>query len=74
MLRHSRSTFLFETALVLSLLTAATATAQGIVVASDNFNRADESPYAIGGNWGRVIAGGRVPVRVEIEDGAFSRV
>ena len=45
------------TALVLSLLTAATATAQGVVVASDNFNRADESPYAIGGNWGRVIAG-----------------
>src|SRR5436190_139729 len=27
------------------------------VVASDNFNRANESPFAITGNWGRTIAG-----------------
>jgi uncharacterized repeat protein (TIGR02543 family) len=27
------------------------------VVASDNFNRANETPFAITGNWGRVIAG-----------------
>ncbi|HJQ96752.1 MAG TPA: hypothetical protein VJ826_00485, partial [Candidatus Polarisedimenticolaceae bacterium] len=27
------------------------------IIASDNFNRANEAPFAIGGNWGRVIAG-----------------
>src|SRR5262245_46687846 len=33
------------------------ARAQGTVVASDHFDRADESPVTIGGNWGRTIAG-----------------
>jgi hypothetical protein len=27
------------------------------VIASDNFNRANESPFAVTGNWGRVVAG-----------------
>ena len=29
----------------------------GSIIASDNFNRADENPFATTGNWGRVIAG-----------------
>jgi len=32
--------------------------AQGTVIATDNFNRANESPIVITGNWGRTIAGG----------------
>src|SRR5262245_25708351 len=36
---------------------AGPAIAQGTVIASDNFNRADESPFTVGGNWGRTIAG-----------------
>ena len=44
--------------LVLVLMAVPLAHAQGTVVASDNFNRSNENPFAINGNWGRTIAGG----------------
>jgi hypothetical protein len=40
---------------LMAFLLAPSASAQ--VIASDNFNRADEAPFSITGNWGRVIAG-----------------
>ena len=40
----------------LILATPASAQAE-VVIASDNFNRANETPFATSGNWGRVIAG-----------------
>jgi hypothetical protein len=47
------------TAALLSLLTASAAMAQAeVVVASDNFNRADETPLVVGGNWQRFALGG----------------
>ena len=33
------------------------ASAQTGVIASDNFDRPDENPFATTGNWGRVVAG-----------------
>jgi hypothetical protein len=40
------------------LLITPAANAQGeTIVASDNFNRPDETPFAVGGNWGRTVAG-----------------
>jgi hypothetical protein len=40
------------------LLTTPLAHAQAeTVIASDNFNRPNESPFAVNGNWGRTIAG-----------------
>ena len=45
----------FAAALVVAVSMPAPSSSQ--VVASDNFNRANETPFATGGNWGRVIAG-----------------
>jgi len=53
--RTPRRHLLFFLALI--ALAAPLAHAQGTVVASDNFNRPNESPFAITGNWGRTIAG-----------------
>src|SRR5262245_10826769 len=45
--------------MLLPLLATSVARAQAeVVVASDNFNRADESPLTVGGNWQRFSAGG----------------
>src|SRR5262245_34445339 len=55
--KYWRTALFLVTALLLALLPAATASAQGIVIASDNFNRANESPFGVTGNWGRVVAG-----------------
>jgi tricorn protease len=40
-----------------AIIAGARAHAQGTVIASDNFNRPNESPFAVNGNWGRTIAG-----------------
>ena len=44
------------TALIPLLATPARAQAE-VIIASDNFNRPNETPFSIAGNWGRVIAG-----------------
>ena len=44
-------------ALTSLLVPFGTAQAQGTVVASDNFDRADETPVTAGGNWERTVAG-----------------
>src|SRR5262245_12930507 len=49
-----RKLFLFGIAAFLG----AYAHAQGTVIATDNFNRSNENPIVITGNWGRTIAGG----------------
>ena len=54
-MRTPRRHLLFFLALI--ALAAPLAHAQGTVVASDNFNRPNESPFAVTGNWGRTIAG-----------------
>jgi hypothetical protein len=57
--KHLGMTILFATMLFMGVaLGAKPAAAQGgTVIASDNFNRPDETPFAVGGNWGRVVAG-----------------
>ena len=56
--RWLRVLCLIGIAALLPLLLTPPANAQGeIVIATDNFDRPDESPFAVGGNWGRVIAG-----------------
>jgi hypothetical protein len=41
----------------LVLATTSARAQNGTVIASDHFDRPDELPFAVGGNWGRVIAG-----------------
>jgi len=54
-----RPTIAIAIAMLLPLLVTTVATAQAeIVVASDNFNRANESPLVVGGNWQRFTFGG----------------
>src|SRR5262245_1596417 len=53
-----RTATLLFAGVLLALITAPTASPQGgTVIATDNFNRTDETPFSISGNWGRVIAG-----------------
>jgi len=55
MSRRRPWTILLAIVTLLPVLMMASARAQ--VIASDDFSRADETPFAVGGNWGRVIAG-----------------
>jgi len=62
---HTRSEFLnsclrkatLAAIAILTALTAGSVAHAQSVLASDNFNRANETPFATTGNWGRVIAG-----------------
>jgi len=45
-------------AMLLPVWATSRAKAAEVVVASDNFNRADESPLTVGGNWQRFSLGG----------------
>jgi hypothetical protein len=49
--------------LCMALVTTPAAAHTGTVIASDNFNRPDESPFGVGpgGNWGQVVAGNYQP-------------
>ena len=55
MSRRLRMTILLAIVTLLPVFVTPNANAQ--VIASDNFNRPNETPFAVGGNWGRVIAG-----------------
>jgi List-Bact-rpt repeat protein len=58
MSRFRRLATLTAVGLLLILPTVPSATADGpTIIASDDFNRADETPISTSGNWGRVIAG-----------------
>jgi len=58
MSRSVRMTILTGIAALIPLLAAPPANAQSeTVIASDNFNRPNEAPFAVGGNWGRTVAG-----------------
>jgi hypothetical protein len=54
--------------LCIALATTPAAAQTGTVIASDNFNRPDESPFAVGpgGNWGQVVAGNYQPGSSEL--------
>ena len=57
--RCLRMTILTGIATLMPLVTTGLAHAQGeTVIASDNFNRTSESPFAVGGNWGRTTSPG----------------
>ena len=55
-----RITSMIGIATLLPLLMTPFASAQQAVIASDNFNRANESPLAVGGNWQRFAGPGFV--------------
>ena len=58
MSRCLRTTIRIGIVALMPLLMTGLAHAQGeTVIASDNFNRNDESPFSVAGNWGRTIAG-----------------
>jgi hypothetical protein len=54
--------------LSVALVTTPAAAQTGTVIASDNFNRPDESPFAVGPgvNWGQVVAGNYQPGSSEL--------
>lgn len=55
-----RMTSMIGIVTLLPLLLTPLANAQQTVIASDNFNRANESPLVVGGNWQRLSSGGTV--------------
>jgi len=57
MTRLLRMALLAALGTVTLLSTTGSARAQGTVIASDNFNRPNETPFSASGNWGHTIAG-----------------
>ena len=57
-IRRVGKTYLVGVVTLMALAMTPMASAQSeTIIASDNFNRPNESPFAVTGNWGRTIAG-----------------